>query len=98
MVASSIVVAANLTKSSWIGHVVRTKRGSSWPTICGSQAHPSQTPVNNIHNALLPNAPNATGTTARIAPVRKTELGTGLVLFGTAILVGRMVRRRRRKD
>ncbi|HSO39834.1 MAG TPA: DUF2330 domain-containing protein, partial [Labilithrix sp.] len=59
------------------------------------EAHPSQTTVSNVHNALLP---STTGTTARVAPARNTRLGTGLALFGTALLVGRMVRSRRRRS
>jgi hypothetical protein len=59
------------------------------------EAHPEQLAVSNIHDALLP---AITGTTARIAPARSTHLGTGLVLLGTAFLVGRMVRRGRRRD
>lgn len=59
------------------------------------EAHPQQVRVSNAHNALLP---NTTGTTAKIAPSRSTHLGTGLVLLGTSLLVGRMVRRRRRRE
>jgi hypothetical protein len=59
------------------------------------EAHPSQTTVSNVHNAL---PATTTGTTAKIAPARNTRLGTGLVLFGTAILVGRIVRNRRRRE
>jgi len=55
------------------------------------EAHPSQVPVSNVHNALLP-----TGSTARIAPVRSTHLGAGLAMMATALLVGRAARRRAR--
>ena len=54
------------------------------------EAHPSQTTVNNVHNARFPD-----GTTAQIAPVRRGTVGTGLAIFGVGLLVARMVRRRR---
>lgn len=56
------------------------------------EAHPSQTTVSNQHLALLP---SAAGTTARVAPARNTRVGTGLALFGAAIWVGRIMRRRK---
>jgi hypothetical protein len=57
------------------------------------EAHPSQSTVSNQHLASLP---STTGTTARIAPAGNTRLGTGLALFGAALWVARMVRKRRR--
>jgi hypothetical protein len=59
------------------------------------EAHPNQVAVSNVHNAL---PPSAAGTGAQIAPVRTAHLGSGLALLGTAFLVGRVVRRRRRED
>ena len=59
------------------------------------EAHPEQITVTNVHSARLP---TTTATGAQIAPARSTHLGTGLVVVGSAFLVGRMVRRRRRHD
>jgi hypothetical protein len=60
------------------------------------EAHPSQVTVSSSHNAQLPGATGTTGTTARVAPARRTRLGSGLAAFGLAALVARMVRSRRR--
>ena len=56
------------------------------------EAHPQQVGVTNFHAAL---SPTTTGMGAQIAPPHATRLGTGLVVLGSAFLVGRMVRRRR---
>jgi hypothetical protein len=56
------------------------------------EAHPQQVGVTNFHTALLP---TTTAMGAQIAPAHSTRLGTGLVVLGSAFLVGRMVRRRR---
>ncbi|MDB4944789.1 MAG: hypothetical protein JWP97_4323 [Labilithrix sp.] len=56
------------------------------------EANPTQSTVSNVHFASLP--ATTTGG-AMIAPARNTRLGTGLMVLGTAFLVGRMVRRRR---
>ncbi|HEY8075703.1 MAG TPA: DUF2330 domain-containing protein [Labilithrix sp.] len=55
------------------------------------EAHPSQTVVNNVHNAQ--NAPASGG--ARIAPRKPSPLGTGIAVVGAMLLVARMLRRRR---
>jgi hypothetical protein len=57
------------------------------------EAHPSQIQVSNVHNAVLP---TVTGTTARIAPTRRTDLGAGLAMVATALLISRIAARRRK--
>ncbi len=57
------------------------------------EAHPSQTKVSNVHNAQNPTV----GGGARIAPRRRSPLGTGIAVVGATLLLSRMLRRRRRQ-
>lgn len=88
-----VAVASMHGGDVWLTRMRADLPASALATDLRLEAHPDQVVVNNVHNALLP---STTPTGARIAPAKSTNLGTGLVLLGSAFLVGRMVRRRRR--
>jgi hypothetical protein len=56
------------------------------------EAHPDQVAVSNLHTAA---APPAAGTTASVAPRKRSPLGIGVMVVGAVMLLGRMLRRRR---
>lgn len=90
-----VAVGAMHREDVWLTRMRADLPASALATDLRLEAHPEQVAVSNVHNALTA---SATPTGARIARAKSTHLGTGLVLLGSAILFGRMVRRRRRDD